>query len=184
MENNPKSERRVFSSYLLYPKIRFESYEPGEKIIIMLRAHPFTQLRWIVNAVVLFVLLLIINFFMPSFLSLNKIFVANCILLTFILSFIWINIITWYFNVGIITNKRIIDIDLSGVIYKEVTTARLDKIEDITIKSGGYFESFFDFGAVFIQTAGQEVNIEFADIPYPAEAVQQINRLLSKKHGV
>lgn len=184
MENNPKSENRVLFSYLLYPDIKFESYEPGEKIILLLRAHPFTQIGWIFNAIVLIVVLFSINFVLPSFLTFNKIFVLNIFGLVFIASFIWMNVLNWYFNVGIITSKRVIDIDLSGVIYKEVTSARLDRIEDITVKSGGYFESFFDYGTIFVQTAGTETNVEFSNIPFPSQVVQRINKLLSKKHGV
>jgi len=184
MENNPKSENRLLSAYLLYPDIKFESYEPGEKIILLLRSHPFTQTGWIFNVFVLLIILFSVNFILPSFFSFNKIFVFNCFGLVFILSFIWMNILNWYFNVGIITNKRIIDIDLHGIIYKEITSARLDRIQDITVKSGGYFESFFDYGTIFIQTAGTEANVEFIDIPYPGLVVQKINKLLSKKHGV
>lgn len=184
MENNPKSENRLLFSYLLYPNIKFESYEPGEKIILLLRSHPFTQIGWVFNSIVLFFVLIFINFIIPSFFTFNKIFIINCFFLVFIASFIWINILNWYFNVGIITNKRVIDIDYSGVIYKEITSTILDRIEDITVKSGGYFESIFDYGTIYIQTAGKENYIEFFDIPYPSQVIQKINKLLSKKHGV
>jgi len=101
----------------------------------------------------------------------------------FLLSFIWFNLLNWYFNVGIVTNRRVIDIDFYAVLYREITVARLDKIQDITVKSGGYFEGFFNYGTIFIQTAGTEANIEFADIPRPAEVVQMIEKLLTKRHG-
>jgi hypothetical protein len=119
----------------------------------------------------------------PSFFSINQIFVLDCFGLAFLLTFIWINILNWYFNVGIVTNKRVVDIDFHGIIYKEVTVARLNKIEDITVKSGGYFASFFDYGNVFIQTAGTEANVEFENIPFPSQVAQSINQLLGKKHG-
>ena len=61
--------------------------------------------------------------------------------------------------------------------------AQLGKIEDITVKSGGYFESLFNYGSIFIQTAGTEANVEFIDVPYPSDAIQIINKLLSKKNG-
>ncbi|PIQ72862.1 hypothetical protein COY13_01130 [Candidatus Roizmanbacteria bacterium CG_4_10_14_0_2_um_filter_36_35] len=184
MENNPKSENRVFFSYLIYPKIKFETYESGEKVFLLLRAHPITQLSWIVNSIIIFIIFFGVNFVIPSFLSLNQIFVLNCFGLVFILSFIWISFLNWYFNVGIITNRRVIDVDFHGILYKELTIARLNKIEDITVKSGGYFASLFDYGTVFVQTAGTEANVEFIDIPFPSQVVQNINQLLGKKHGV
>ena len=180
MENNPKSEAKVFFSYLTYPKIKFETYEPGEKIILLLRAHPVTQLPWIINSVIIFTVIFVLNFVIPSFFSLNQNFVFNCFALAFTLSYIWFSFLNWYFNVGIVTDRRVIDVDFHQILYKEVTVARLKKIEDITVKSGGYFASLFDYGTVFVQTAGTEANVEFMNIPYPSQVVQQINKLLGK----
>lgn len=183
MENNQKRETKVLFSYNLYPDVKFETYEPGEKIILLLRAHPFTQIPWIITSILIYILILILNMFIANFFSGGQILIFNIFGVMFLLSYIWFSFISWYFNVGIITNKRIIDIDFYVVLYKEITVARLDKVEDITLKSGGYFESFLDFGTVFIQTAGTEANIEFANIPKPSLVVQLINNILNKRHG-
>jgi len=176
-------ENKVFFSYCLYPEIKFETYEPGEKIILLLRAHPFTQLSWILYSVFSLILIFVVNIIISSFFAISQLFLLNCFMAVFLLSFIWFNLLNWYFNVGIVTNRRVIDIDFYAVLYREITVARLDKIQDITVKSGGYFEAFFNYGTIFIQTAGTEANIEFADIPRPAEAVQMIEKLLTKRHG-
>lgn len=182
MENNNK-KGSIFYSYCLNPQIKFETYEDGEKLLLLLRSHPFTQIGWILNSIFLFIFVFVLNFLIQSFFNLGQIFIINCFATVFILSYVWFNILNWYFNVGIVTNKRVIDIDFYMVLYKEVTEAQLDKIEDITVKSGGYFESLFDFGSVFVQTAGTEANIEFSNVPHPTDAVQIINKLLSRKHG-
>jgi hypothetical protein len=182
MENNNK-KGSVFYSYCLNPRIKFETYEEGEKIILLLRSHPFTQIGWILNSIFLFILILVLNFFIHSFLNLVQILIINCFFIVFILSYIWFNILNWYFNVGIVTNRRVIDIDFDEVLYKEITVVQLDKIQDITVKSGGYFESLFDYGSILIQTAGKEANAVFDNVPYPTDAVQFINKLLSRKHG-
>ena len=182
MENNNKKSS-VFYSYNLNPQIDFETHGEGEKIILLLRSHPFTQIGWILSSIFFLVLLFVLNFFPQSFFNLGQIFIINLFFIIFILSYIWFNILSWYFNVGIVTNKRVIDIDLHAVIYKEISDAQLGKIEDITIKSGGYLQSLFDYGSIFIQTAGAAVNIEFNNVPHPTDAVQVINNLLGKKHG-
>jgi hypothetical protein len=56
--------------------------------------------------------------------------------------------------------------------------AVINKIEDVTSKSGGFFSSVFDYGNVFVQTAGTEANVEFMNIPKPSEVVKIINSLL------
>ncbi|TRZ51307.1 PH domain-containing protein [bacterium] len=183
MENNNKKSS-VFYSYCLNPQVKFETYEDGEKLYLLLRSHPFTQVGWILGSILLFVLLFVLNIFIQSFFNLGQIFVLNTFVTVFILSYIWFNIINWYFNVGIVTNKKVVDIDFDSVLYKEVTVAGLDNIQDITIKAGGYLESLFDYGTISIQTAATiEANIEFDDVPHPTDAVQIINKLLSRKHG-
>jgi len=182
MENNNKKSS-VFYSYNLNPQINFETHGEGEKIILLLRSHPFTQLRWVLTSILFFILFFVFNFFPQSFFNLGQILIINLFFIVFILSYIWFNILNWYFNVGIITNKRVIDIDFYAVLYKEITNAQLGRIEDTTVKSGGYIESFFDYGSIFVQTAGTEANVEFINVPHPSDAVQIINKLLSKKHG-
>ncbi len=182
MENNNKKSS-VFYSYCLNPQTKFDTQEEGEKIILLLRSHPFTQIGWILNSIFLFVFIFVLNFFIQNFFNLLQVFILNIFAVVFILSYIWISFLGWYFNVGIVTNKRMIDIDLHAVIYKEITNAQLVKIEDVTVKSGGYLQSLFDYGSIFIQTAGTAVNIEFNNVPYPINAIQIISKLLSKKHG-
>jgi hypothetical protein len=182
MENNNK-KGSVFYSYCLDPQVKFETQEEDEKIILLLRSHPFTQISWIFKSLFLFLTLFVLNFFIKNLFSQGGIFVINIFFLVFILSYVWFNIINWYFNVGIITNRRIIDIDVDAILYKEISVATLDKIQDITEKGGGYFETFFDYGSIFSQTAGTNANVEFLDIPYPSEAIQIINKLISHRHG-
>ena len=182
MENNNKKSS-AFYSYILNPDIKFDTQEDGEKIYLLLRSHPFTQLRWVLASILFFILFFVFNFFPQSFFNLGQILIINLFFIVFILSYIWFNILNWYFNVGIITNKRVIDIDFYAVLYKEITNAQLGRIEDTTVKSGGYIESFFDYGSIFVQTAGTEANVEFINVPHPSDAVQIINKLLSKKHG-
>lgn len=182
MENNNKKSS-AFYSYIYNPQIKFDTQEDGENIYLLLRSHPFTQIGWILSSILFFILLFIFNFFPQSFFNLGQTLIINLFFIVFIFSFIWINVLNWYFNAGIVTNKKIIDIDFYSVIYKEITVAQLGKIEDITVKSGGFFGSYFDYGSVFIQTAGSAVNVEFINVPHPSDVAQVINKLLGKKHG-
>ena len=174
----PLSESHLYlHSYCLRPKVRFESQAADEEVILVLRAHPITQLAWVFNSIVAIILLITLNFFLPLVFSSTQIIFSNVFFVLFIFSYIFYNFIRWFFNVGIITNKRIMDVDFSDVVYKEITEARLDRVEDITSKGGGFFETFFNYGDLFIQTAGTELNIEFDNIPNPADVVRIIDDL-------
>lgn len=172
-----KESHEVFHAFELNPQIKFETQAVTEPVILLLRAHPVTQIPWIINALVLVFLLIILNIFFPLFLNASQILFANIFVAFGIVSYIWFNFLSWFFNVGIITAERIVDIDFHGVLYKEVTQTRLSKVEDITSKAGGYLKSLFNYGDVFVQTAGTDINIEFERVPRPSRVVEIINDL-------
>lgn len=168
------------SGFLVKPKVSCEFQQKEEEILLLVRAHPITQIYWLINGLFIFFFLFIGNFFFPQFLNLNQSLFLNFLIIFFVFSYWWFNFLSWYFNVGVITNRRVIDIDFHSLIYKEVTSANLNKIEDITIKTGGFFQSFFNYGNVFIQTAGSEINIEFYRVPNPERVKEVVNNLLPK----
>lgn len=168
-------------AFIQNPKISGDFKEKEEEIILLVRAHPVTQIYWFLNGIFIFFILMALNYVFFSYLNLSQKLFINVFVTVVILSYWWFNFLSWFFNVGIITNKRIIDIDFYGLIYKEITSAKLEKIEDITVKSGGFLASIFNFGNIFIQTAGTEVNIEFFNIPSPNKVRDLINNLTVEK---
>ena len=95
-------------------------------------------------------------------------------------AFVYINFILWYYNVNIVTNARVIDIDFIYLLVQEVTATRITQIEDVTIRRIGVFASLFDYGDVYVQTAGAEANIEFLRIPRPKQVSQIIIKLMGQ----
>jgi len=180
MEKN-KESHQIFHSFCLNPVLRFDGQASDEYPILVLRAHPITWISWILNSIFFLILLLFLNLFLPRYLNFYQIVFFNFFAAALIFSYLYFNFFHWFFNVGLITNKRILDIDFYGLIYKEITIAMLDKVEDITAKVGGFFSSFFDYGDVFVQTAGTEENIEFINIPKPQEVAKIINQILKNE---
>ncbi|HEX7018248.1 MAG TPA: PH domain-containing protein, partial [Patescibacteria group bacterium] len=86
--------------------------------------------------------------------------------------------LSWFFNVYIITDERVIDVDFLSLIYKNISSAKIDNIEDITAETGGAVRSIFNFGTVKIQTAGAATELEFEDVPHPAKVTRLLNELL------
>ncbi|MBI4226132.1 PH domain-containing protein [Candidatus Roizmanbacteria bacterium] len=176
--NNLQPSHSFLHAFCVKPAYRFETQHPSEQVILVLRAHPITQLPWVINSFILLIILFFLNFLFLNFLSTSQTVFANFFGLAVIFAYIWFNFLSWFFNVGIITNERIIDIDFHAVIYKEVTETQLSKVEDVTAKSGGFFASVFNYGNVFVQTAGTEVNIEFINVPKPSDVTKIINSLI------
>jgi len=175
------TKHQLFHSFCIAPKDRFDGQNNNEEIILKLRAHPITQVFWILNSFFLLLILIVMDIFLVSILNFSQIVFVNVLCLSWISFYLLSNFSHWYYNVGIITNQRIIDIDFFQLLHKEVTAVMLNKVEDVTSKSSGFLSSFFDFGNVFIQTAGTEANVEFMNVPRPAQVAKAINDLINKK---
>lgn len=172
--------------FLPFPRdISFYGKEKDEEVILVVRSH------WIKYLPFLAVSLLVLCFpFM--FVLLDTTLSENVVLflaffipcLTLSLSIIVYAFIRWFYNVNIITDKRIIDLDFTSVVSHSLSEARLEKIEDITHKQLGLVGSLFDVGTVYFQTAGATAEIEFDSIREP-RIIQDIlyDLLDSKKKG-
>ena len=138
-----KPSHNASHSLLVSPNIKFEIQRPGESVVFFVRRHPLTQLPWIFNTVVLTLVLIGLNFFIPNFLSANQILVFNLFIGTFIFAYAWLNFLLWYFTVGIVTNERILDLDFYNILYKEFTATVIPQVSELTTKVGGFF--WFNF---------------------------------------
>ncbi|NMB56861.1 PH domain-containing protein [Candidatus Beckwithbacteria bacterium] len=160
-------------------KISFENQDQKEEIIIFLRRHIITNLGWILFSL-LFCLAPVVFIYMPmiKMMPSNFQFIMFVLWYLFVLAFILENFLSWFFNVYIVTDERMIDVDFYSLIYKKVSDAKLDKIEDVTYVQGGLLQSFFNYGTVRIQTAGTKGEFEFEDVPKPGLIVKILNELL------
>lgn len=178
MEDKKEKQHNIFHSYCIKPNIRFESQQEDEEVLLVIRSHPISQLPWILNGFILIVILIIVDIIFYNSLSFLQFSVVNLLSLTLIASFFWLNFLGYFFNVGILTNLRLIDVDYHTVFYKDVSEAIYIKIEDVSAKSSGMFESFFDFGDVIIQTAGKNSNVQFESVPKPSQVANVISDLI------
>lgn len=163
----------------------FLGKEDSENIVLVLRRHWLSLIPTIVGVFFLLLLPLIVTFLIPLE-SRNNTFLFSVFLISFLLSaslslFAYVK---WFYNVNIITDKRVVDIDFYSLFFHKMTEARLDKIEDITFKQIGVLSNIFDVGTIYIQTAGAKSEIEFDGIHKPKEVQDILSDLLqSKKEG-
>lgn len=160
------------------PNLRFETQESEEKAVLLLRRHFITNLGWILLGAVLFVAppfvfpLLPLEFLPDRF---DLIILLTWYLATF--AYVFTRFIGWFFNVNIITDERIIDIDFPTLLFKDITEAKIDQVQDVNMKVGGFARSLFNFGDVLIQTASAVPEIRFEAVPDPERVAKVINEL-------
>ncbi|MBI4078816.1 MAG: hypothetical protein HY429_00800 [Candidatus Levybacteria bacterium] len=166
----------------------FQNQDPDETILLVLRAHFITNIPWIAISVVLALLPFLLNTFFPDafamFFPIQP--AVRTILFGFyyllILGYALVSFITWFYNIMFITNKRVVDVDFSDVIHHDIATTKLNLIEDIKYVQTGFLRSLFNYGDVFIQTAGESLNFEALAVPNPSLAVQIVGDLIGD-HG-
>lgn len=157
------------SAYFYFPeRVKFSQKDSKEKIVLFLRKHPITNVGWIVLAVVMFLCPLVLEYF-PILSFLPESYRTVAVLLWYAVSsaFTLEKFLDWFFNVCIITDERMFDVDFVNLIYREINEANLDQIQDVTVKMGGVIRTIFDYGDVYVQTAGEIPRIEFEAVPHP-----------------
>lgn len=176
-----KPKNNHLTAFLPFPKkISFEDQKKEEKIILLLRRHWLANIPWLLMGTVIFIIpLLLFKFSFPDFIPHRYHLFVVVIWYLFAFGVMFEKFLCWFFNVGIISDERIIDIDFFSLAYQEISQARLDKIQDVTYKGGGLLKSIFHYGDVFIQTASEVQTIEFHSIPRPEIVVQIINKLIN-----
>lgn len=158
--------------------VRFETQTDEEEIILLLRKHWITNVPWIcLGGLMVFAPLVLRWFPLLNFLPARFQLMAVIIWYLLTIFIIFEKFLTWYFNVSIITDERIIDVDFNNLIYKEISEAEIDKVQDVTYRMGGAIRTLFHYGDVYIQTAGTEPNFEFLAIPKPEQVVKLLDQL-------
>jgi hypothetical protein len=184
--NNPV---HLFSAFKKNPDgITFRDQEGEETILLFIRHSFITNIRWILVGIFLAVLplliLLSLGFFQNPLPSLpgKFYFMIEVFYYLFVATYLYINFITWHFNIALVTNKRIIDINFSNLVYKDVAATKLNLVQDVSFAQVGAIRTFFDYGDVLVQTAGTLDNFTFESAPQPENIVHVIEDLIGKRN--
>ena len=162
-------------------RLRFEDQEPDEQIILFIRPHLITNLKWFL-LVVLSVLIppFAFSFLNFGFIPANFRFVGLLAWYLLAFAFAFERFLVWFLNVEIITNKRIIDVNIPNILFRDITQTPLEKIQDITAETAGFMGSLLAFGDVRVQTAGAIPEIRFEAVPHPNKVSQILNDMRRK----
>ncbi|OGD71958.1 hypothetical protein A3A84_01650 [Candidatus Collierbacteria bacterium RIFCSPLOWO2_01_FULL_50_23] len=173
------------------PGTKFEAQNDDEKVLLLMRKHPVTNLWWIGLTAVLFGLPLFWGEF-PLIASVTPMVgLALAVFWYLGLAFFVIqNLLLWFYNVYIVTDERIIDVDFFGLLYKNVNAMQIRKIEDVNYSQVGMFSSIFNYGNVVIQTAAEQRSADrteeasaftFEAVPNPDRVVKVIGELMEQE---
>ena len=173
---------------LALKKIHFPGQRENEKVELVIRKHKISLLgnfmyilAMIIIPWIIFYLVIPVTFSFLAQPPYSKLF----LLLTLIYYlFIWLfGFIVWidyYYDLWLITNQRLLDIEQKGFFDRVVSELDLKRIQDITSEVHGILPTLFEFGSIHIQTAGEKNRFTMESIPHPVAIRRKIVKLYEK----
>jgi uncharacterized membrane protein YdbT with pleckstrin-like domain len=83
--------------------------------------------------------------------------------------------VIWYYNAFVVTNIRVVDIDQRGFFERIISETTLDKIQDVSYRHKGIFQTIFRYGDLRIEIAGTDAGLEIKNVCHPGRAQQVIS---------
>ena len=169
--------------------VTFANQKNHEEIVLFLRAHLITNFLWVTIVIfLLFIPLLasvLINFIPNPLTFVSSKFIPFFLIFYYLIIFAYafLSFLNWFYNITLITNLGVVDIDYSDLLYHDVAFTNFNLIEDVNYTKIGFFRSLFNYGDVFIQTAGGRENLEALGIPNPARAAHIISDSIGQGEG-
>ncbi len=169
----------------------FPSQQDEEKIFLVIHEHWFHLFLKVVVWFIFAAALLAFNRYAPEYLpmlfedtagSVTRLFTqVYTLFLTLSIFIIWLS---YYLNLQVITDRRIVDVHQEGLFSHTVSELHIENIEDVTSDTKGLFGTLFNYGMVYVQTAASIERFEFDNVPNPAAIEKLILDLYEKNpHG-
>lgn len=153
----------------------FPSQLDNEQIFLVVREHWVHLLLKVLVWVFFAFLLVLFNRFAHTYIP--NIFEGTLGQITLLFTQVYLLLLTlslflifvfYYLSIQIITSLRVVDVSQEGLFSHTVSELHIDKIEDATSQVNGILGTIFNYGGVYVQTAGTVERFEFHNVPNPA----------------
>lgn len=164
-----------------------------EKVIHVLRRHPITLFTWFLGVVCIligpFFIWWLISFTQPQLFDSQAItaliVMGGSAFFLFAWLFLFQSFMDYYLDIWVVTSKRVLSIEQTGLFARTVSELRLYRIQDVTSTVNGFAHTILDYGDMEIQTAGEKTRFIFEQIPHPtriSKSVLEYAELDRKEH--
>lgn len=144
--------------------MKFEGQHPDEQIIFILRKHPTILFR----SAIFLTLFTFLPIFALIFFKFSWVFSYSFFLWLIVAGTYGFRVLYIYKNSRyILTNTRLISMEQKGIFHKTASETPLEKIQDVSFEIKGFWPSMWDYGTIYVQTAGftRRFALEFVDEP-------------------
>lgn len=190
----PSHEGSGWSGIVLRPyNVSFATQNIGEDIFILLRRHWITNIDWALAAAFYMVIPFIIQLLL-SLVNVNIVTTLGVKLLTLILvfyysvvfSYVVKNFVEWYFNLYIVTDERVLELDFLPFSSQKVSETGLASVENVQETQIGFLPTVFNFGEVKVFTAAEQNVIIFEKVPNPTlvrDRIMDLAKIVREQEG-
>lgn len=154
----------------------FHGQQPNETVKAVFKRHPWSYLKSALKLLIF----LALPWFVFLFTGFSRPFSVMTAIIGLI-SLIWATflIYLWNANIVILTNRRVMIVDLKNPFSRQVTEVPLKNIQDSFFESRGLLRTILGFGDIVLQTAGsRESNIILKSLAAPYDVQQLISRTI------
>lgn len=166
---------------------------PDEHLVHFLRRHVITLIPLILGYILLlsapFFAIWYVNMYQPAILDQPvagpMIVLGGTAFFLYAWLFLFQAFMDYYLDIWVVTNRRILSIEQTGLFSRTVSELRLYRIQDVTSTITGPLHTVFGYGDVEIQTAGEKTRFTFEDIPQPnaiAKSILELSEIDRREH--
>ncbi|MFA6130833.1 MAG: PH domain-containing protein [Patescibacteria group bacterium] len=158
------------------------NHERGEEAILFLRRHWITVLSLAFTGVALLMVPILAYILMrtlgwdlmgnPVTGAIASLLLSSYLLLVLVI--LMTQYTDYYLDTWIVTNHRIINIELMGLFSRTISELRLNQVQDVTSETIGILPTFLTYGNVYIQTAGTRERFNFKNVDNPEDVKRVI----------
>ena len=169
-------------------KLHFPGQRENEKVEMVIRKHKISLLRSFLYLLLMITVPWIVFYIVApiafSFLvqaPYSKLFLLlSLIYYLFIWLFVFIAWIDYYYDLWLITDQRLLDIEQKGFFSRVVSELDIKRIQDITSEVHGILPTLFGFGSIHIQTAGEKNRFVLESVSHPVTVRRKIVGIYEK----
>jgi len=166
-------------------KKRLPNHKDGEKVIMHFWKHPFVFFKIFLLYFLLFLIPIAVWFLIQltwtdllanqSLMTILTVLglIYYLLLLVFVFTIWTFN----YLDVWTLSTERIVSRNQLGFFNRIVSELELYQVQDVTVEQKGVFATIFNYGHLYIQTAGEVNRFTFEDVPNPLESARLIQQL-------
>lgn len=171
----------------------FPGQFPNERVVFLIRRHWSLIIKQVVRLILAHLILVAVYAFLFYLLdwslpSDGPIYILLVITVSAYLLGAWLlylyEFVDYHLDIWILTDRRIISIEQSGLFKRTISELDLAKVQDVTSECKGKTQTFLNYGYVHIQTAAETQRFVFEQVPNPSNVARLIIRTVEELNRI